>query len=344
MKRKYFWAGIVVALVAVAWIVADRNAGDRGVSATAKSTAAQKNPVPSSASSDYRMLQTKLQNAEKRAAEAEADLGRLLQAVSNSKGSGTTKAEKKIPEPPNIEPNSPEGMFRTGKEHFKKGEYDLALSFYSKSFSDSEGIAGFSGVRRSFLLAEFAKLAKEHPPARTALEQLRAAAAARLQASSGKTNDAITDYVALCEALGDSAQAIAYYDSLAPEDASRALVSGLLYNSLIDARRYRDVTTTKAFQTRIARLEQELTMDPQGKGDTMSSTAAINNAGKMIEALAAIGDDARARDLVAKIVIIDTSPTRKKLLQDHLIRAGRSDLAVAVFGPTQNAGSPAGQK
>ena len=189
----------------------------------------------------------------------------------------------------------------------------------------------FAGVRLSYVLTAIAELAKPYPPARAALLARRDAAEAAVVA--GGDRRAAAEYAALNAALGDSDRTLVAFDTLAPEDTSRAaLVGADVGGQLLAAQRYAEIVQAVPFETMLKVFDAMSDVSAlRQRGMAEAQAAAIRRlaceqAAGHIEALAGAGDLDLARQLVARVLAADASAEVRNELTEHLSRAGHPEL------------------
>ena len=196
-------------------------------------------------------LRSKLNEFEARAATdarrvlaVEADNVKLLDAVEGLKASHAAQtAETNAP----ITQNMVDARFKHARELAQSGDSAAALKEYLWCFDvGMPRVSGFSGVRRSYVLGEVAKLGETYPAALAALAERRDAAEKRLLASTNDY-DAAADFSAINRYLKEDARTLAVYDQLPPDDTRRRGLGITVYDLLVDAGRYQDAVQVRSY-------------------------------------------------------------------------------------------------
>lgn len=213
------------------------------------------------------------------------------------------------------------------------GQYGPALEQLLYLFDDFAARApGASGVRRTALLEQIAKLAQVHPPAMEALLSRRSAAEAAAF-NSKEPGDALKDFLALNLALKDTGKSLAFYDQLPSDDARRKTVATFAFDSLIAAGRYNNEATPTVYKSMSDHIDFYATQDLQfAKRDNPTlaraqfMTALANSVAVRVEALAGVGSTEQAKQLAQKVLALDSSPSTRDILTQGAARAGKPDL------------------
>lgn len=278
----------------------------------------------------------RLQATEARAAEAEKDAAMLLAAI---QGQSTTRGvagavpstAAAAPEP--LTHDMVQARYRRAQQLARTGDPQEALSELLWCFDiGMPPIAGFGGVRKSFLLSDLARLGEKYPPALAALRERRDAAEKRLLASENDF-EATSTFSSINQYLKDADRTIAVFDQVAAGDRRRATLAMVAFNELLERQRYQDAMLGRTF----ASMERNFGMnieerpvpptikDPDSLRKAQRNYA-ISTAAKDVEALAGSGSVDQARTLANKLLAFDASPETRALLQRHAARAGRPDL------------------
>jgi protein-disulfide isomerase/uncharacterized membrane protein len=215
-----------------------------------------------------------------------------------------------------------------GREFQKSGEYEAALHEFDTCFSEGSRDPSFRAIRRSFLLQDIRTLGTSYPPAISALKAMRAAAKTSVDMETGDI-DAMLDFAAINRALDDEKQTMEYYSQLTQTDPSRKILAGFLFESLVAAQSYNDAALGRPFQRMLDAFEDQTgaLTNPKGSEYTASGQdRAIIQAATGVEVLAGAGDVTHARELMARILSIDATPSTFSVLREHLVRAGHEEL------------------
>ncbi len=178
----------------------------------------------------------------------------------------------------------------------------------------------FIGVRSSFLLSEIARLAKKYPPAKEALLQRRDEAKNRFLADPEDAGSA-ADLPYLNRSLQEDGATLEVYDQLPKGSPGRKTMGQFVLRELLVQRRYAEVVEIrplKEFLVLNARLEANT--NPVFRG------VYLDNCAREIEALAGAGLEADAVSLLKKALAMDNTQGTRKLMEDHLKRAGHPEL------------------
>jgi hypothetical protein len=197
----------------------------------------------------------------------------------------------------------------------------------------------YTGVRMSHLLNEIRRLSRSYPPALDALHERRDKARATSLAAENDSG-AFSDLAYLNRALGEEELTLEIYDKLAPQDARRKQVGNLVFDQLLEARRYADALEAQPFRQFVEHIDKMRAMFEGAKSNMPADIVNAQNlyliqsgAGE-IEALAGASQLDGARALIAKLLAIDASAETRNLLREHLQRAGHVELAPAPQTPT----------
>ena len=225
-----------------------------------------------------------------------------------------------------------------------KARYDLGQTLAQRG--DAEGalkeylwcydvgmvqVPSYVGVRSSFLLSSIAQLGRNHPPALAALRERRDRAEARMMAET-KDRTAAMDFASLNKALGEGARTLAVFDQLPANDPRRAALSNMLFDQLLEARRYADAVLGSRVKTAASMLEetaahkQDMIAQVGEAGVKMMMQSSVRSAAKVFEVLAGAGRLDESRALADQILKFDASDETKTLLQSHATRAGHPEL------------------
>ncbi len=234
--------------------------------------------------------------------------------------------------------NNPSARMRLGQALAEKGEYPEALAEYLWCFDHGlEASPSFVGVRVSFLLMYMKNLADKYQPARQAMESRRDDREAKVLAGS-KDIELIQDLVALNKTLEQPEKSLAVFDKLPANSKTREIMSRLLTEQFLEARRYADViqgTDGKAaFKKAVD--QYHTTLDSLGENPMRKQVQetlrrmAINQGTHYFEALAGLKQNQDGKDLAGQILQFDSSQSTRNFLADAAKRAGNTELAQYV--------------
>lgn len=284
-------------------------------------------------------MERRTRTAEQRAAEAEADNGKLIAAIQSQSAAtaATAQAGAQIaPTTPVAEPlthDAVQARYRRAQELARTGDPAEALRELLWCFDTGmPPVTGFGGVRMSFLLSDIAKLGERYPAALTALRERRDAAEKRLFASQ-TDYDATSTLSAINRYLKESARTIAVLDQLPAGDVRRRTLAMSAFEDLRELKRYRDAAEGITYPQMIQRFEQNTAERPLPPSLTdterirkVQRDYALTTAAKNIEVLAGIGNLDQAKALAGRVLVFDGSPETRALLQKHAERAGQPEL------------------
>lgn len=275
-------------------------------------------------------LEQQLAAEQSRAQTAEADNSLLLSAIAAHVGPTVpTQATESGP----LTHDVVDARYRRGKELAKSGQAEAALREFLWCFDiGMPPVAGFGGVRTSYLLGDIARLIESHPPALAALHERRDAAEKRLRASA-RDFDAATTFAAINRTLKESNRTLALMDEFPADDRRRDMLARVAFDTLVENRRYAEAARVRPAAQMRSQFESNSTRPvavPPGVNAAPVAQAnrnyVINSAAKNVEVLAGAGDIAAARELASKVLAYDNTPHTRALLQEHAARAGQGDL------------------
>jgi thiol-disulfide isomerase/thioredoxin len=232
--------------------------------------------------------------------------------------------------------NDPSARMQFGMALAQKGKDAEALAEFLWCFDHGlEASPSFGGVRVSFLLMYINNLAAHYPPARQALENRRDERQAKVAAGSTDF-PTIQDLVSLNKTLGQEARNLVVFDQLPADSKTRGLISPLLTDQFLEAKRYADVlqgTDGKAaFSKAVDRFNRML--GSLGKDNPMRERTeasfrqmTIKKGAQFFEALAGLNRNQEAKDLAGQILKFDSSPDTRASLAQAAQRAGNDELA-----------------
>jgi thiol-disulfide isomerase/thioredoxin len=237
--------------------------------------------------------------------------------------------------------NDPNARMQFATALAQKGKDAEALTEFLWCFDhglDGGPASGFSGVRLSFLLMYIKNLAAHYPPAQQAMENRRDERQAKVAAGS-MDSQTIQDLIALNKTLGQEEKNLAVFDQLPAGSNTRELVSRLLTDQLLEAKRYADVlqgTDGKpAFKQSVDQFN--LMLDSVGKNNPMkerleeiSRKMAVKSGAHSFEALAGLKRNQDGKELAGQILKFDSSQDTHTLLADAAQRAGNAELSQFV--------------
>jgi hypothetical protein len=169
-------------------------------------------------------------------------------------------------------------------------------------------------------------LGMSYPPALQSLRDRRNIAEVRLSADN-EDYSAQADFAAINLALGETAANMAFYDQLPTGSKARSSFGGIVWEQLIDAKRYDDAVEARPYEIYMQTFDINRKMVQENPNDTAMIGFILTSGGKQLEALAGSGRLDQARSLLKALLEVDHSETTRKRFKDHLDRAGHGDLA-----------------
>jgi len=231
--------------------------------------------------------------------------------------------------------------FDKARELAKQGEYEEALQEYLFVFDNSRDAVGWGGVRLSYVPGEIADIGREYPPALKALVDRRNKRQ-RLILDLKAGFDDIHELTSLNRYLGEPDNSIGIFDKLktkGPDSKEiREDLAFLIWEDLVDERRYRDLRPYTDYQIEI--LEGELktwTKNPDfpRKDDPhmreFNRTKIIDRGKQIYEVLIGTGEFERASEILRKILEFETSAQIYRSLIDAATRADNLDIKNEVL-------------
>jgi thiol-disulfide isomerase/thioredoxin len=232
--------------------------------------------------------------------------------------------------------NDPSARMQFGTALAQKGKDAEALTEFLWCFDHGlEASPSFVGVRLSFLLMYINNLAAHYPPARQALETRRDERQAKVAAGSTDFRT-IQDLVSLNKTLGQEEKNLAVFDQLPAGSKTRGLISPLLTEQFLEAKRYADVLEGTDGKTAFSKAVDRFNMvlNSLGKDNPMRERTeanfrqmTINKGAQSFEALAGLNRNQEGRDLAGQILKFDSWPDTRTLLAQAAQRAGNDELA-----------------
>jgi thiol-disulfide isomerase/thioredoxin len=232
--------------------------------------------------------------------------------------------------------NDPSARMQFGTALAQKGKDAEALAEFLWCFDHgAEANPAFVGVRLSFLLSDIKNLAAHYPPASQALETRRDERQAKVAAGSADFH-VVQELVSLNKTLGQEEKNLALFDQLPTDSKTRDVISPLLTDQFLEAKRYADVlhgTDGKAgFEKAVDRFNK--LMGSFGKDNPMrkqveenSRQFTVGQGAHDFEALAGSKRNQEGKDLAGQILKFDSSPATRVLLAQAAQRAGNEDLS-----------------
>jgi hypothetical protein len=260
-------------------------------------------------------LETQVPAQAMRAQTVEGD-NLLLQTAVQTVQSG--KAESASARSAPLTHDAVEARYQHAKELARSGQTELALQEFLWCFDiGMKGMAGYGGVRTSYVLDEIAKLG---PSGLAALEERRVQAEKTLLNGSSDS-DAAPNFASISRKLNKTGEVLSLFDQMPQGDARRTFA---IYASaqLVEAQRYSEVAAVSSYGMMSSIFEDAISR-PTGR----TQTALITRTATNIEVLAGSGDLAHAQTLMNRLLTYDSSDATKAIIQQHLERAGHPELS-----------------
>jgi hypothetical protein len=223
-----------------------------------------------------------------------------------------------------------------GQKLAQAGKNPEALEEFLWCFDHGdEARPSFDSVRLSVLLEQIKALGAHYPDARKALESRRDALESELV--SGSTNEQTTiELVRLNDALELKQKNLEIFERLPTGSRLRAVISDLIIDELVEARRYGDILAGKDVKFDFAKKVELYTsmsdaLDPKNPVREATEQGyrkyTVDSGARLFEALAGVKRDEEARQLAQAILKFDASAATRKTLTEAAVRAGNGNLA-----------------
>jgi RNA polymerase sigma factor (sigma-70 family) len=211
----------------------------------------------------------------------------------------------------------------------RNGQKPEALKEYLWCFDEGMvQVPSFIGVRVSYLLRDITDLGKIYPPALAALRERRDAFEKQLMRVPVEY-PAASPYVGINKHLGETERTMALLDQFARGELRWKLLARLVYDDLIERRRYQEASEARPYAVMLTWLEENLTYAKNAKTPQIRASHqrfTITLTLKNIEVLAGTNDLAHARELIAKLLAVDSSAATLTKLRAHLTQARHPEL------------------
>jgi thioredoxin-related protein len=190
----------------------------------------------------------------------------------------------------------------------------------------------YAGIRLSLLVSDIASLGEDYPPALAALRERREKAQQAVLSGSGGFKSA-EELAALNRALRDDAQTLEVYDRLAQsdlpqKDAMRRAMSLDVFDTLLEARRYRDILSAfdvdEFVDSRMASYHYMLHHQDETDQRTlkMERRYAVGECGKLYEVLLGVQKNDEAAKLAERLMVFDPGAGTLTTLITFALHAG----------------------
>ncbi len=177
----------------------------------------------------------------------------------------------------------------------------------------------FSAVRLSFLVRDFAQLARKYPPAGEFMRRRADEAEMRL---FGGERAAAQEFAAWCEALGDEPRLLEAFGRIPAGDMRRRRFGLQAFGVLRKARRYSEALEVLPYDSmiRLTGLNVSRPNLPAAAAET-ARRFAVGSYLDYIEVLAGANQTGEAGQLREKLKALDDSPATREELERRLARA-----------------------
>jgi hypothetical protein len=135
-------------------------------------------------------------------------------------------------------------------------------------------------------------------------------------------SEPLAEMAAIARVLNDDQMMVAIFDAIPTGNPQRAQVAIYAGDALVEARRYGDALLGQRYALMKSLLEIGFKDGAKAALRNYAVTAIATN----VEVLAGAGDLVLARELAARLLVLDSSEATRALLQKHLERAGRAEL------------------
>jgi RNA polymerase sigma factor (sigma-70 family) len=266
-------------------------------------------------------LRQQLAALTQRAAAAEADAAKLEQAMRAVRTATTASPPRVVVD---AAAQATAAINRAGRLA-QEGKFQEALDEYLRLYRTLEG-ARFM-PNQQLVMAGLLSLARNYPPARSALRDLRDTAMRSLADQPGN-RELVSEIGYLNERLGEGAASIALYDTLPPGDPGRQSLALSARESLVEARRYADALVGTPFGSMMREFELTARSTAGVTGQSLVNTRgfALKGALTNIEVLIGAGQLDDARTLIGKVLAFDHSEATRAAIRQRAERAGHPDL------------------
>lgn len=285
------------------------------------------------ASRKLRALERSAHELAARLAIAEEE-NRTLRAALNPHAK-THPASSFVP-PPRIGHATVDARYEHARALAKSGNHAEALAEFLWCYDEGmPRVAGFGGVRDSYLLGEIARLGEKYP---AALDALRGRRDQALDAIIADPDDrgAFSDFSSLNHALKEDHQNLTLFEKLPAGDERRGMLGLSVYEMLTTARRYDEALEAHSFRS-MTDLFDALTEERDIPGMSEEKiaqirkhnrTSSIKTAAGNLEVLLGAGKLEQAQSFAARVLAYDDTPDTRQLLRDAAAKAGRPDFPI----------------
>ncbi|MEO5958775.1 MAG: RNA polymerase sigma factor, partial [Opitutaceae bacterium] len=185
-----------------------------------------------------------------RASAAEADAASLQSAVQRA----TSARTNAMPSNPSfINDKEASAAHDRASNLAKAGKFEEALEAFLKLYRYF-GANPRLNTLQQMVMTQIKDLGEKHPPALTALRDLRDTAIQKLRSGPPDghgTGNLFREIGVLNERLGDTAASMRLFDTLPPGDPGRQSLASIAHSAFVEARRYADAMVGKSFGSMI---------------------------------------------------------------------------------------------
>ena len=224
---------------------------------------------------------------------------------------------------------------REASEAAQAGKHAEALDAFLWCFDHGqEADEAFGGVQSSFLIDDILSLSEVYPPALQELVSRRDKYASRLTDGTASLNDAF-DFSAINQHLGQEQFSLRIFQMLEPGSKNWQVLGWGIREFLLEHRRYGDLLSIFNPEAEIAEQVQSIEI-PACDGDQRFKShlkdKLVRACAPLVEALAALGEHERARQLADGILRVIRTDRVVSLLVAHAKRSGDVVLTKYLFG------------
>lgn len=273
--------------------------------------------------------ETRAKAAEQRAKAAEDDNAKLLAAIRKQSAvrTASTDALREAAKEP-LTHDQVDARWRRAQELAKTGDPAEALRELLWCFDDGmPQVAGYAGVRTSFLLSVIAKLGEKYPAALEALRERRDAAQRRLLLSENDY-DAVANFGSINRVLNEAESTLAVMDQFPPGDRRRRRLASSAIDELVKQRRYEHAMEARTFD----QMVQFFMSLKSGASSAERKKSTVQYVAKYVEILAGAGQTEQAREFARQVLDFEGSQSTRELLAGHATRAGHPGLLDGTSG------------
>lgn len=216
-----------------------------------------------------------------------------------------------------------QARYRAAQQLARTGDPAQALRELIWCFDEGmTAVASFRGVRLSFLIRDFAQLAKRYPPAEDFMRQRCGEAELRML---GGEADGTQEFAAWCDGLGEEDRLLEAFGRIPAGDTRRRLFGNRAFRLLLRDRRYPEALESLPFDAMVRLLDATVARPTTVPTAAEASRRfAIGNFLDYIEVVAGAKKPELAAQLREKLKAFDDSPATRDELGKRLARAATS--------------------